>query len=861
MTPVSPEPPPSDVPGAPRPLTTGEVIDLIFRNPLLRYGLEEFRDMGRIDEILNIYPRVVTSHGRQETRYYLRCFKRGIEIQVYSDKKSNPEEIVRQLWLHKLQAEHHYPLDRIAVEHPITFGTVTADKSADIMVFQADLTTAKIVIEVKKPDRRDGLSQLKSYLNAEGSPIGVWSNGHERVILYRPYPREFDDTLTEVPSVDQEPADVLAARVTLADLHREFDFKRIIQTLQELVLAGAGVDEFNEIFKIIFAKLYDEIEAKGRANQVVSFRKSDDPDVTYERIDGLFRAAMQEWPGIFDDNEHIRLTPHHLQVVAGPVERIRLLGANMRVMDDAFEYLIPTVAKKKNGQFFTPRYVIDMCVKMLNPTRRETVLDPACGSAGFLLHVMEHVWPIVDDNGGARREERKHRYAGRYLWGIDFDERSAKVARALMLIAGDGRSHVFRANSLDPREWFLDQEGESLRNALRESNLLAHRPRANQVIRESEAWDFYQDMRFDVILTNPPFAGEIRDQQLLRRYGLATRALNRRGKGGPKEERDVLFIERCLQMLVSGGRIAIVLPQGKFNNATLGYIRDWIADRARLLAVVGLHPNTFKPHTGTKTSVLFLQKYTPEELNAIEQISVEAREQAPDYPALIDGLLAGDAEIEDTALPDEIAALLYEMFEAEVESEPEKPTEILEEVDLESSAEPTTLADVRERLDQEIATLADIERRLEEARSDRDRALQTEIRAQLREQRKRTAELDERAREMFRADRMRSTRGRLELLRADEDAMTTLTDRWVHASVAQRLNYPVFMATSERGGKASNGAYVYRRDGSGAYVTDSANNPLVDQDCVRYRPDDEPGIAEAFVAWGIEQGFPFLLGG
>ena len=223
-------------------------------------------------------------------------------MQVYSEKKSSPEEVVRQLWLYKLHHVYHYPWERIEVEHPVTFGTITADKSADVCVFQKDAVTAKIIIEVKRPDRKDGLAQLKSYLNAEGSPVGVWSNGREQIILYRPYPHEFEDTLTELPAVDQEPQDVLKAKLTLSDLKRQFDFKGIIQDLEELFLANSGDDEFNEIFKIIFAKLFDEKAAKDRKGQQLLFRKSDDPYVTYDTIDGLFRKAMDEWPSIFDEN-------------------------------------------------------------------------------------------------------------------------------------------------------------------------------------------------------------------------------------------------------------------------------------------------------------------------------------------------------------------------------------------------------------------------------------------------------------------------------------------------------------------------------------------------------------------------------
>lgn len=504
-------------------LTTEQVLDRIFKDPAVKHGLSEFDDLGKNPhQILKTFPKTLQSgRAKGEVRYYLKCLKRGEDIQVLSEKKSNPEEIVRQLWLYKLHHVYHYPLDHIAVEYQVEFGTVTAEKAADIVVFQRDGRTAKIVVEVKRPDRKEGINQLKSYLNAEGSPVGVWSNGQERVILYRPYPREFEDTLTEIPTFEQEPKDVLAAKLTLAHLKSEFDFKRIIQNLEELVLANAGVDEFNEIFKIIFAKIYDEKAARDRKNQDIAFRKSDNALVTYETINGLFRKAIGGWAGIFDENEQIKLTPQHLQVVVGPVERIALLGANMRVMDDAFEYLMPSVAKKKNGQFFTPRYVIDMCVKMLNPKKREHVVDPACGSGGFLLHTME--WVRSTQYRANAGEHFIHDYAAKYLWGIDFDERSAKVSRALMLIAGDGRSHVYKLNSLDSREWVQIEEGMDAILRLKAVNLIRSKKPTPGVIREPEAWEHLADFSFDVLLTNPPFAGEIRDQGILSRYELARR--------------------------------------------------------------------------------------------------------------------------------------------------------------------------------------------------------------------------------------------------------------------------------------------------------------------------------------------------
>jgi type I restriction enzyme M protein len=182
------------------------------------------------------------------------------------------------------------------------------------------------------------------------------------------------------------------------------------------------------------------------------------------------------------------------------------------------------------------------------------------------------------------------------VYGIDFDARSVKIAKALNLIAGDGRSNVYRLNTLDPTTW--DQEGQvSLRPRLR---------RFPEKASDQENQRTYRYFDFDILMTNPPFAGEIKDTRMLHKYELARRD---DGKWQPSMGRDVLFIERNLDFLKPGGRMAIVLPQGRFNNLGDERIRRFIAEQCRILAVVGLHGNTFKPHTGTKTSVLFLQKW------------------------------------------------------------------------------------------------------------------------------------------------------------------------------------------------------------------------------------------------------------
>ena len=339
--------------------------------------------------------------------------------------------------------------------------------------------------------------------------------------------------------------------------------------------------------------------AKERRGGEIEFRKYKDPRKTYEMIDDLFKKSIDEWPGTFNEVEKIELSADHLQVCVGLLENILLFGSDLEVIDAAFEYLMPEAAKTKKGQYFTPRHVIKMCVKMLNPRDKEYVIDPACGSGGFLIHAMYWVW---QRDYRSATQAAKYSYANKYLFGLDFDDKMKKISQALMLIAGDGRSHIFKLNSLDARDWQGD-EPEKLKARADLSSLLHHFRNTEE---EKDNQKTFRYCDFSLLLTNPPFAGEIRDQAMLRQYFFSK---DKKGHLKNKVERHILFIERCLDFLKPGGRMAIVLPQGILNNTSTEYIRNWFFDKARILAVVGLHGNTFKPHTGTKTSVVFLQKW------------------------------------------------------------------------------------------------------------------------------------------------------------------------------------------------------------------------------------------------------------
>ncbi|MDD3531190.1 MAG: N-6 DNA methylase [Candidatus Pacebacteria bacterium] len=588
-----------------KPNRAEEVIGKIFKDADATFGLKEF-------EGLDVY--IVLEITEDEPgRYYLKDLKSAKPRFVYDEKKgtSRPEEIVRQLWLHKLNVHYGYPMDRIDTEKSVHFGREIHAKAVDIVVYKPDKITPYILVEVKAPTESKGIEQLKGYLNAEGSEIGVWSNGAKRIILYRPYPKEFDDTLPELPAANKTIDDLLEEKKTYFEYTRtDVDLKDLITTMEELVLANAGGNVFNEVFKLIYAKLYDEQEARTtRPDKEVHFRKYRDPAKTYAVINDLFKKSIKKWPGTFFDQENIDLSQEHLSVVVGELEKARLFGSDLSIVDEAFEHLIAEVSRGAKGQYFTPRHVIRMAVKMLNPKEGEDVLDPAAGSGGFLVGAMHY----VRDTHLGGSDTAMQEYAREHLWGIDFADEVSKVSRALMLIAGDGRSHLFKLNSLDPREW----QGETPQLLDARAKLQGKLAPQATTADDAENKKTFHYFNFDVILTNPPFAGEIKDQGLLRQYLFG----KKKGKLVGKIERHILFIERTLDMLRPGGRMAIVLPQGVLNNTNMEYVRDYLFDKARIKAVVGLHGNTFKPHTGTKTSVLFLEKW-----------GGEAGEPEADYP-------------------------------------------------------------------------------------------------------------------------------------------------------------------------------------------------------------------------------------
>ncbi len=585
---------------------------------------------------------------------YVTCLVRGKPI------KLTPEEAVRQLYVMVLCGDLGYPVKRIQLEYEVNLGR--EKKRADICIFDKDKTESPyILVEVKKPKLKDGKEQLKSYCHATGAPMGVWTNGEQISHYHRKDPNYFED-IPAIPSAHERLSDILSERWTIDDLilkdklvHERKTLKNLILEMEDEVLANAGVDVFEELFKLIFTKLYDELEGgRDRKRHLVFKNYGETETELRDKIQGLFDKARARWEGVFSTDAKLELTPSHLAVCVSSLEKVKLFNSNLEVVDEAFEYLINKSSKGEKGQYFTPRYVIDMCVKMLNPKESETLIDTAAGSCGFPVHGIFHVWEQIMKEEGLTRSNlfttdkkpaRCEDYVRDKVFAIDFDEKAVRVGRTLNLIAGDGQTNVLHLNTLDYERW-----GEKIQE---EAWLDVYGNGWQKLRKLRTAKDNSRDFQFDVLMANPPFAGDIKETRILAKYDLARSvSFDKIANVDPKDKnivdarqqapgfaealhasheviyqmadgtyrkvkvknqsnvgRDILFIERNISFLKPGGRMAVVLPQGRFNNSSDKFLREYLAAYGRILAVVGLHGNVFKPHTGTKTSVLFFQKW------------------------------------------------------------------------------------------------------------------------------------------------------------------------------------------------------------------------------------------------------------
>jgi len=206
-----------------------------------------------------------------------------------------------------------------------------------------------------------------------------------------------------IPTARESLADILQVRWTIDDLQcndkllkERKSLKGLILEMEDEVLANAGVDVFEEMFKLIFIKLYDEMQSGRNKKRYLEFRNDGSSDNSLKKkVQTLFDQAKSQWQGVFSSDSKLELTASYLSICVSSLQDVKLFNSNLEVIDDAFEYLMSKSSKGEKGQYFTPRYVIDLCVKMLRPAQYESMIDTAAGSCGFPVHCIFHVWEQI----------------------------------------------------------------------------------------------------------------------------------------------------------------------------------------------------------------------------------------------------------------------------------------------------------------------------------------------------------------------------------------------------------------------------------------------------------------------------------
>lgn len=455
----------------------------------------------------------------------------------------------------------------------------------------------QIVVECKKKTRVDGKTQLEDYLRFCKAGVGVWFNGNERLYLKKieKSGKIFFEEIPNIPRFGQRLEDV--GQFKRSDLRPATNLKSVFRTIRNYLAAnavGATRDEVfaQQLINLIFCKIYDERFTK--PDEIVTFRAGigEPHKAVHDRIVDLFEKVKKKYSDVVEVTDAITLDARSLTYIVGELQLYSLIDSERDAVGEAFEVFIGPSLKGGQGQFFTPRNVVQMVIDMVDPEATDRIIDPACGSGGFLVEALRHVWRKVEEEGEMlgwpekEIEAEKQKAAIANFRGIDKDDFLAKVAKAYMAILGDGRGGVFCENSLEkPSRW------------------------------DRRAADEIRLGSFDIVVTNPPFGKKlaIDSEDILNHFDLGhtwkqgKSGLFEKGARQDKQPPQILFIERCLDLLRPGGKLGIVLLESIFGMPKYQYVVDWITKRAKILAIVTLPEDLFQPHTHAKTCVVILE--------------------------------------------------------------------------------------------------------------------------------------------------------------------------------------------------------------------------------------------------------------
>lgn len=556
-------------------------------------------------------------------------------------KKANAKEQMLQSIILQMNEEYGFEMSDMKRDYSFSFQDEEDRKkkaSVDLAIFRAgaakepeNLERICIVCDtkVKSADPKKGVEGALNYaLRASSCDFGMWTNGDELHFSHRVEDVVGNETIVDIadfPGIDESIEDM--ERMGDRSKPRKPANDSLIRTFKrchDYIYGNEGrkKDAFWELLNLIFCKIYDEKRRYLCAERNETYRRQFWVGVTErntpegqaavaKRIKAIFQQLKTDviFSEVFVGNEEISLSDHGVAYVASEIAKYSFLDATVDVKGTAYETIVSNTLKQEAGQFFTPRNVIKCMVEILNPTVESRVLDPACGSGGFIVMVLDHVRRQITKNmypelEGALLEakansdavnDKVREYAENMIFGFDFDPDLKKAAKMNMVMAGDGHSNIFNINSLEyPNGTLPDKDRVT-------ASVAQSVERKGDLDKCDKTYSLENAMgKFDCIFTNPPFGSKVEvASSISENYEL-------KSFSAP----EVLFIEQCYNFLKPGGKMGIVLPDGILGNPNTEVVRRWILEHFKLIASIDLPVETFLPQVGVQASLLFLQKKT-----------------------------------------------------------------------------------------------------------------------------------------------------------------------------------------------------------------------------------------------------------
>lgn len=509
-------------------------------------------------------------------------------------KFTDPEEFVRAEYYVELIEKYQYRPQRIELE--VVVPRRTPSDLADIAIYEDDEKLKPyIVIECK----RDGISdaefeqaieQAFGNANSIRAPFNGTVAGNTRRFFdvkgFAPNERE-KNIIADIPinygKVQEFRFKKGDPNWDIKPVHKE-ELIRLLEKCHNTLWDGGKMqptEAFDELSKIIFVKVRDEQTARKKDDAYdFQIKTHETAESVHKRITSIYEEAKKDDPDVFSEN--ILSVPTKLFTVVNHLQGVNLSKTDLDTKGVAFERFMEDFFKGKQGQYFTPREIVSFIVQSCNFNNRTKVLDPSCGSGGFLLYALDHIRQQANDFYDETSPEHYrywHDFAANNLFGIEVNERIARVAKMNMIIHDDGHTNVICSDALE-----LHTKIQSI----------------NQRFKEND---------FDLIITNPPFGATVKKEEknYLGTFELGKDNTNKIRK---TQKTEILFLERCWQYLKYGtGKIAIIIPDGMLTNTTLKYVRDFMTSKFQIEAIISLPQVTFAHYgAGLKSSILIMRK-------------------------------------------------------------------------------------------------------------------------------------------------------------------------------------------------------------------------------------------------------------